>query len=87
MLTLAEAATHPHLIESGAIRWVDDEVLGQVLVPGMPIKFSESPGLLPLAAQQLGQDNEYVARELGGRSAADYQSLVAAGVLRHDDAT
>lgn len=87
VLSLAEAAAHPHLIESGALRWVDDDVLGQVLVPGMPIKFSESPENLPLQAQQLGQDNEYVACEVGGRSAAEYQTLVEAGVLLHDQAT
>ncbi len=87
VLTLAEAAEHPHLIESGAIRWVEDEVLGQVLVPGMPIKFSEAPELLALSAQQLGQDNEYIACEIGGRSAAEYRSLVESGVLLHDEAS
>ncbi|MFT7597568.1 MAG: CoA:oxalate CoA-transferase [Acidimicrobiales bacterium] len=87
VLTLAEAATHPHLVESGAIRWVDDDVLGPVLVPGMPIKFSESPEMLSLAAQQLGQDNEYVTCDIGGRSPAQYQSLIEAGVLVHDQAT
>ena len=47
-LTLAEAAQHPYLHEAGAVRWVDDDVLGKVLVPGMPIKFSETPGDAPL---------------------------------------
>ena len=87
VLSLAEAAVHPHLVESETIRWVDDEVLGQVLVPGMPIKFSEAPGLLPLAAQQLGQDNEYVTCELAGRSSSEFQALVEAGILVHDPAT
>lgn len=87
VLTLAEAAVHPHLIESGAIRRVPDDVLGEVLVPGMPIKFSDFPGLLPLSAQSLGHDNEYVSREIAGRTADDYQELVRAGVLRHDEAT
>ena len=85
VLTLAEASTHPHLVESGAIRWVDDDVLGPVLVPGMPIKFSDSPDLLPLAAQRLGEDNAYVACEIAGRSADEYQSLVEAAVLVHDE--
>ncbi len=87
VLTLAEAAVHPHLIESGAIRRVPDDVLGEVLVPGMPIKFSDFPGLRPLSAQSLGHDNEYVSREIAGRTADDYQELVRAGVLRHDEAT
>jgi CoA:oxalate CoA-transferase len=87
VLTVAEAAVHPHMIESGAIRWVDDEVLGEVLVPGMPLKFSEFPDSLPLAARSLGHDNEYVAREIAGRSSSDYAALVEAGVLLHDPAT
>ncbi len=81
VLTVAEASTHPHLVESGALRWVDDDVLGRVLVPGMPIKFSESPADLPLMARHLGDDNAYVAREIAGRSTAEYEALVDAGVL------
>ena len=84
VLSLAEAAEHPFLHEEGALRWVDDDKIGQVLVPGMPIRFSEYPEDLPLAARSLGADNRYVACELAGRSAADYDDLVAAGVLRHD---
>jgi CoA:oxalate CoA-transferase len=87
VLTLAEAAVHPHLVESGAVRWVRDDVLGEVLVPGMPIKFSEFPGDLPLSAQMLGQDNEYVTCELAGRTEAEYRELLEAGVLRHDPGT
>ncbi len=83
VLTLAEAATHPYLHDSGALRWVDDDVLGPVLVPGMPIKFSEFPGDLSLAARQLGEDNEYITRELAGRSPDEYQALIDAGVLLH----
>lgn len=84
VLTVAEAANHRYLHESGAIRWVDDDVLGRVLVPGMPIKFSDFPGDRPLAAQQLGEDNEYVACDLAGRTAGEYRALVDAGVLLHD---
>ena len=50
----------------------------------MPIKFSDFPGDRPLAAQQLGEDNEYVARDLAGRTAGEYRALVDAGVLLHD---
>ncbi|MDG2113868.1 MAG: CoA transferase, partial [Actinomycetota bacterium] len=87
VLSLAEAAEHPYLHEAGAIRWVDDDVLGEVLVPGMPIKFSEYPHELDLHTRQLGQDNEYVTCELVGRDAAAYQQLVDSGVLLHNPAT
>jgi CoA:oxalate CoA-transferase len=84
VLTLAEAAQHPYLHEAGAVRWVDDDVLGKVLVPGMPIKFSEAPGDAPLMTQRLGEDNEYVTCELAGRSLDQYRTLVDEGVLFHN---
>ena len=84
VLTLAEAAQHPYLHEAGAVRWVDDDVLGKVLVPGMPIKFSETPDDAPLMTQRLGEDNEYVTCELAGRSPDEYRTLVDEGVLFHN---
>lgn len=87
VLSLAEAAQHPYLHEAGAIRWVEDDVLGKVLVPGMPIKFSEYPDQLDLHTRQLGEDNEYVVCELAGRDANDYRTLVEAGVIIHDPET
>ena len=84
VLTLAEAAQHPYLHEAGAIRWVEDDVLGRVLVPAMPIKLSAQPHEPDLRARHLGQDNEYVVCELAGRSADDYAALVEAGILITD---
>ena len=84
VLTLAEAAQHPYLHEAGAVRWVDDDVLGRVLVPGMPIKFSETPGDAELMTRRLGEDNEYVTRDLAGRSHKQYLQLVSEGVLFHN---
>ena len=84
VLTLAEAAQHRYLHEAGAVRWVDDDVLGRVLVPGMPIKFSETPGDAELMTRRLGEDNEYVTRDLAGRSHKQYLQLVSEGVLFHN---
>ena len=81
VLTLAEAAQHPYLHEAGAVRWVEDDVLGKVLVPGMPIKFSETPGDAALVTRRLGEDNEYVTCELAGRSHEQYRALLDDGVL------
>ena len=84
VLTLAEAAQHPYLHEAGAVRWVDDDVLGRVLVPGMPIKFSEAPDDAELMTRRLGEDNEYVTCDLAGRSHKQYLQLVSEGVLFHN---
>ncbi len=84
VLTLAEAAQHPFLHEAGAIRWVDDDVLGRVLVPGMPLRFSVAPDDRALAARHLGADNHTVVCELLGRTDAEFDRLVADGVLHAD---
>jgi len=87
VLTVAEAAEHPSLHAAGALRWVDDDVLGRVLVPGMPLKFGDSPHQPQLRTRQLGEDNRWVVCEMLGRSIEDYEALVDAGVLHHDPAT
>ena len=40
ILTLNEAATHPHLRERGTVRSVSDPQLGAFDIPGLPVKFS-----------------------------------------------
>ncbi len=87
VLTVAEAAEHPAVHAAGALRWVDDEVLGRVLVPGMPLKFGESPHQPALATRQLGEDNRWATCELLGRTAEQYDELVRSGVLHHDPGT
>ena len=87
VLSIAEAARHPQLIESGALRWVHDDVLGDVLIPGMSIRFLTHPDDLELQHRELGEDNRHVVCDVMGKSAAEYEALVAAGVLRHDPAT
>lgn len=81
VLTVAEAAVHPHMRQTGVIREVTDERIGELALPGVPFRFSEFPDTLDLQARDLGADNEAVSTTLGGLSAADYDALVDAGVL------
>jgi crotonobetainyl-CoA:carnitine CoA-transferase CaiB-like acyl-CoA transferase len=81
ILSVAQAANHPHLIETGIVREVDDPVFGAFRIPGMPLHFSEQPDVLPLQAEYLGQSNAAVMRELLGLSDGEIRTLEADGVL------
>jgi crotonobetainyl-CoA:carnitine CoA-transferase CaiB-like acyl-CoA transferase len=83
VLTVVEAAQHPHLREQGMVRTVADEVMGPIDIPGMPLRFSEFPVDLPLVAPALGAHNREVVCDVLGWDEARYQALVEDGVLGH----
>ena len=84
VLSVEEALANPHLRQNRTLRTVVDERLGPVDIPGMPIRFSEFPAELDLAAAPLGAHNEQIVRGLLGKDADTYDRLVADGVLRHE---
>ena len=51
------AADEPFFIERGAVRTVDDPLVGEIMVPGFPLKFSDAPPAPDLVTHALGQDN------------------------------
>jgi crotonobetainyl-CoA:carnitine CoA-transferase CaiB-like acyl-CoA transferase len=81
ILTVTETMTHPHFLERGTVRTVNDPIAGSFQIPGMPIKTSEYPADLPYVAPTLGEHNAEVLRELLARSDADIEMLVRDGVL------
>lgn len=84
VLDIAEALATPHLRQRRTLRTVSDERLGELEVPGVPIKFSEFPDELDLYASGLGQHNEEIVTEVLGWNTERYAALVEAGVLRID---
>jgi len=66
------------------IRHVTDPILGEVHIPGNPLRFSDQPQELDLVAPLLGEHNDAVLAELG-YDAARIAELHAAGVLRRGD--
>jgi CoA:oxalate CoA-transferase len=72
---------HPHFRERGTVRTVSDPLVGEVTIPGFPIRFSDAPPLPDLVAPNLGQHNHAVLAELAGYDAARIASLEASGVL------
>jgi CoA:oxalate CoA-transferase len=64
--TLEDAMNHPHLRERGTVAEVHDRVLGDMKVPGFPIRFSEFPSPANMQAPLLGEHNELILRKYLG---------------------
>ncbi len=81
VLSVAETTQHPHLRERGTVRTINDPLVGEFDIPGMPLRFSRFPDDLPLTAPTLGQHNEEILTAYLKRSPEDVQQLRDAGVL------
>jgi CoA:oxalate CoA-transferase len=78
---LAETMAHPHMRERKTVRRVKDTALGEMDIPGMPVKFSAWPDRTDVKASRLGADNDAVLREVLGMSSEQIAKLYADGVL------
>ena len=87
VLRIGQVANHPHMRERGTVRVVKDAKLGEVLMPGMPLRFSGFEHNQPLDAAYLGEHNEEVLSEVLGYDAARIETLRAAGVLHSNPDT
>ncbi|MBI3248951.1 MAG: CoA transferase [Deltaproteobacteria bacterium] len=84
VLSIAEAVNHPHLRERRTVRRITDRVLGELDIPGMPLRFSEFPEELPLQAPFLGEHNEEVLCTHLSFTPEQIGQLASEGVLKHD---
>ena len=82
VLKISEVANHPHMRGRGTVRTVHDAKLGDVLMPGMPLRFSGFEHNQELTAASLGEHNDHVLGEILGYDAARIASLNASGVLQ-----
>ena len=60
-----DAIGHPYFESRGAVREVTDPLLGNVHIPGDPLRFSDFPEPLDLVAPTLGQHNRSILESLG----------------------
>ena len=81
ILEVEEAMAHPHLIQRETVRTISDRSIGEFQVPGMPLRFSEFPGHLPLVAPYLGEQNTEVLTEYLSLSTQEIADLEKSGVL------
>jgi CoA:oxalate CoA-transferase len=80
VLAPTDAIGHPHFEERDMIRHVSDPILGEVVIPGTPLRFSAQPEPLDLTAPLLGEHNEQILAELGYDTAA-VEALADTGVI------
>lgn len=73
--------TDPQIAHRGVFFEMDHPVIGEARFEGTPIKFSRTTQENWRSAPLLGEDNEYVCRELLNLSDDDYNRLVADGAF------
>tara|TARA_B100000287_G_scaffold147483_1_gene139205 strand:+ start:157 stop:1149 length:993 start_codon:yes stop_codon:yes gene_type:complete len=81
VLTPNETLTHPHFVERGTIRTVQDPLLGEVQIPGFPFKSSEPLPEDSYQAAALGEHNREVLVEELGKSEEEIANLESSGVI------
>jgi crotonobetainyl-CoA:carnitine CoA-transferase CaiB-like acyl-CoA transferase len=81
VLTLEEAMNHPHLRERQTVQKVHDRILGDMEVPGFPMRFSNFPDRLELDAPFLGEHNERILSGYLGYSKDQIERLAREGVI------
>ncbi|MGR8921197.1 MAG: CaiB/BaiF CoA transferase family protein [Gammaproteobacteria bacterium] len=86
VLNPADAVHHPYFLERGTVRPVDDPILGRLMLPGFPLRFSSQTDYAAQTAPLLGEHNEAVLGGLLGYDAARLRALADAGVT-HSGAT
>lgn len=81
IMNLQQVADDPHIQARDMIVELMHPVVGKLLVPGVPIKFSETPASISCAAPALGEHNEEVFAELLGMSGAEIAELKEKGAI------
>ena len=80
-----DAFADPHLSAHGIFEEVyHEDVGGSHLYVGAPFKMSETPARIRRGPVRLGQDNEYVYKQILGVSDAEYAELERAGHIGMD---
>lgn len=77
----ADLLVDPQLDRVGFIRHLDQPGIGEMVIPGLPLDIQPPILQEPGPAAALGQDNDYVLRNLLSMSDAECQALEDAGVL------
>lgn len=81
IMNIAQVMNDPHVQSRDMVVSLTHPVAGRLLVPGVPIKFSESPAAIKCAAPELGEHNKEVYTELLGMSEAEIDELKKKGTI------
>ena len=84
VLTLSEAIEHPHAIKRGAIRKLDDPLIGSFPIPGQPPLFSRWEYNDKLRAPLLGEHNNEIIQTLCDLNESEIAELENEGIIIAD---
>jgi CoA:oxalate CoA-transferase len=76
---------HPYFKAREMVRQVPDPILGEVTIPGFPLKFSAYPDLPDIQAPLLGQHGAQVLKDVLGFSENRIAELRQGGVLHSEN--
>jgi crotonobetainyl-CoA:carnitine CoA-transferase CaiB-like acyl-CoA transferase len=79
--TVADVVRSPQIAAREMMVEVEHTTLGKLLLPGIPIKLSDTPGAVRKPPPLVGEDSEAVYRELLGFSAEEIARLRAEGAI------
>jgi CoA:oxalate CoA-transferase len=83
VLTVEQAMRHPHLVERQTVQTIHDRLLGEMQIPGFPLRFSSFPERLELEAPFLGEHNSRILESYLGYTPEQVHRLEHDGVLRN----
>ena len=81
VMSIVDTLNHPHFKEREMIRKVPDPILGEVTIPGFPLKYSAFPESPDLRAPLLGEHGGDVLKQQLGLNENQIAELRAKGVL------
>jgi len=81
VLSPQDTIDHEYYRGRGAIRTIDDPVVGQLDLPAFPLRFSEQPDYTPGAVPDLGEHNAAILSDVLGYDSARIEALQDTGVL------
>jgi len=85
VLSMVDTLTHPYFKARQMVRTVPDPMLGEVTIPGFPLKFSAYPDLPDIVAPLLGEHSADVLKEHLGYSEAQIAKLQRDSVLYREN--
>jgi CoA:oxalate CoA-transferase len=78
---VAKVVRHPQIVSREMVVAQDHPVAGRLLIPGIPIKLSRTPGAIESPAPLLGQHSELILRQ-AGYTEAEIEKLKAEGIIK-----
>lgn len=81
VLSVPEAAEHEHYKARNMVRTVPDPILGEITIPGFPLKFSAAPDVPDIQAPLLGEHGPQILKDYLGWSDDRVAALRDSGVL------